>query len=142
MLPPRLVRRLVLAPLVIVVAVAVAALSPLLALLTVAFGLLGRARPGRMRGLRLLYFALIWLAAETASLLACLGLWVASGFGGRLRTEPYQARHYAIMRWYLDLVYRTATGTFGMQVTVEEPERTAAEHLPLTAWSKIAELQK
>jgi 1-acyl-sn-glycerol-3-phosphate acyltransferase len=127
MLPPRLVRRLVLAPLVIVVAVAVAALSPLLALLTVAFGLLGRARPGRMRGLRLLYFALIWLSAETASLLACLGLWVASGFGGRLRTEPYQARHYAIMRWYLDLVYRTATGTFGIQVTVEEPERTAAE---------------
>ena len=46
MLPPRLVRRLVLAPLVIVVAVAVAALSPLLALLTVAFGLLGRGLLG------------------------------------------------------------------------------------------------
>ncbi len=127
MLPPRLVRRLVLAPLVVVVAAAVAVLSPLLALLTVAFGLLGRARPGRMRGLRLLYFALIWLAAETSALLACLGLWVASGFGGRLRTEPYQSRHYAVMRWYLDLVYRTATTTFGVRVEVDEPELTAEE---------------
>src|SRR5260370_8387395 len=64
-----------------------------LALLTVAFGLLGRARPGRMRALRLLYFGLIWLAAETASLLACLGLWVASGVSTarpplRLRCPP------------------------------------------------------
>src|SRR5215467_4984470 len=127
MLPPRLVRRLVLAPLVVVVAVAVAALSPLLALLIVAFRMLRGARPGRRRGLRLLYFALIWLAGETAALVACLGLWIASGFGGRLHTEPYQSRHYAIMRWYLDLVYRTATTTFGIQVEVDEPELTAQE---------------
>jgi 1-acyl-sn-glycerol-3-phosphate acyltransferase len=127
MLPPRLVRRLVLAPLVVVVAVAVATLSPLLALLIVAFRMLRGARPGRRRGLRLLYFALIWLAGETAALLACLGLWIASGFGGRLHTEPYQSRHYAIMRWYLDLVYRTATTTFGIRVEVDEPELTARE---------------
>jgi 1-acyl-sn-glycerol-3-phosphate acyltransferase len=127
MLPPRLVRRFVLAPLAIVIAVAVAVLSPLLALLTLAFGLLGRARPGRMRGLRLLYFALIWLAAETAALFSCLGLWVASGFGGRLHTEPYQSRHYAIMRWYLDLVFGGAARTFGLRVEVDEPERDRQE---------------
>jgi 1-acyl-sn-glycerol-3-phosphate acyltransferase len=127
MLPPRLVRRLVLAPLAIVIAVAVVVLSPLLALLTVAFGLVGRARPGRMRGTRLLYFTLIWLAAETAALFMCLGLWIASGFGGRLRTEPYQSRHYAIMRWYLDLLYAAATRTFGVRVEVDEPELTAGE---------------
>ena len=61
-----------------------------------------------MRGLRLLCFALIWLIAETAALFMCLGLWVASGFGGRLRTEPYQARHYAVMGWFLNLLYRAA----------------------------------
>jgi len=127
MLPPRLVRRVVLAPLAIVIAVAVAVLSPLLALLTLAFGLLGRARPGRMRGLRVLYFALIWLAAETAALFGALGLWVASGFGGRLHTEPYQSRHYAIMRWYLERVYGAAARTFGLRVEVEEPERDPAE---------------
>ena len=47
MLPPRLIRRLVLAPLAIVIAIAVAVLFPLLALGTLAFGALTRARPGR-----------------------------------------------------------------------------------------------
>ena len=100
MLPPRLIRRLVLAPLVIVVAVALVVLFPLLALVALTFGAVGRSRPGRMRVLRLLFFALVWLTAETAALFMCLGLWVASGFGGRLRTEPYQARHYGIMKWF------------------------------------------
>jgi 1-acyl-sn-glycerol-3-phosphate acyltransferase len=127
MLPPRLVRRFVLAPLAIVIAAAVAVLFPLLAVLTLAFGLLGRARPGRMRGLRVLYFALIWLAAEAAALFSCLGLWVASGFGGRLHTEPYQSRHYAIMRWYLEQVFGAAARTFGLRVEVDEPERDPAE---------------
>jgi 1-acyl-sn-glycerol-3-phosphate acyltransferase len=117
----------VLAPLAIVIAVAVVVLFPLLALLAGTFGLVARSRPGRMRGLRLLYFALIWLVAETSALFMCLGLWIASGFGGRLRTEPYQSRHYAVMRWFLDLLYRTATSTFGVRVEVEEPDLTAAE---------------
>ena len=84
-------------------------------------------RPSRRRGLRLLHFALIWLTAETAALFMCLGLWIASGFGGRLRTEPFQSRHYAIMRWYLDLIYRAATSTFRLRVEVDEPELTAEE---------------
>jgi len=127
MLPPRLVRRLVLAPLAIVIAVAIVVLFPLLALLAIAFGLAGLSGPGRMRGLRLLCFALIWLVAETAALFMCLGLWIASGFGGRLRTEPYQRRHYAVMRWFLELVYRAGTAMFGVRVEVDEPELTPGE---------------
>jgi 1-acyl-sn-glycerol-3-phosphate acyltransferase len=121
LLPPRLLRRLVLAPLVVVIALAVVVLSPLLAVLTLAFGL-RRLRPGRMRGLRVLSFALVWLAAETAALFASLGLWVASGFGGRLRTEPYRSRHYAIMRWYLDAVTRAAEQTLGLRVEIDGPD--------------------
>ncbi len=127
MLPPRLIRRLVLAPLAIVIAIAVALLFPLLALLSVIVELLARSRPGRMRSLRLLFFALVWLFADTAALFMCLGLWIASGFGGRLRTEPYQERHYAIMRWFLDSVQRGATRAFGLRIIVEEPELTEAE---------------
>jgi len=127
MLPPRLIRRLVLAPLAVVIALAVVVLSPLLALLILGFGLLRRVRPARRRGLRLLYFALIWLTAETAALFMCLGLWIASGFGGRLRTEPYQSRHYAIMQWYLDRIYHAATSTFRVRIEVDEPELTAEE---------------
>jgi 1-acyl-sn-glycerol-3-phosphate acyltransferase len=127
MLPPKLIRRLVLAPLAVVIALAVVVLSPLLALLILGFELLRRVRPARRRGLRLLHFAVIWLTAETVALLACLSLWVASGFGGRLRTEPYQSRHYALMRWYLDRIYNAATSTFRLRVEVDEPELTAEE---------------
>jgi 1-acyl-sn-glycerol-3-phosphate acyltransferase len=125
--PPRLLRRVVLAPLVIVLAIALVVLSPLIALLTVTFSLARRSPSGRMRGLRLLLFALAWLTGETATLFMCLGLWLASGFGGRMHTEPFQSRHYAIMRWFLDMIYRTATGTFGVRVEVDEPELTADE---------------
>jgi 1-acyl-sn-glycerol-3-phosphate acyltransferase len=127
MLPPRLVRRLVLAPLAIVIAVAVVVLFPLLALTAAVFGLAGMSRPGRMRGLRLLWFALVWLTAETVALFMCLGLWIASGFGGRLRTEPFQSRHYAIMRWFIGLLYHVGTSTFGVEVEVDEPELTPQE---------------
>jgi 1-acyl-sn-glycerol-3-phosphate acyltransferase len=125
--PPRLVRRMLLAPLAVIIAVAVIVLFPPLALLALLFGLLGRSRPHRMRALRLLCFALIWLVAETATLFMCLGLWLASGFGGRLGTEPYQARHYTIMDWYLSRLYRAAQRTLGLRVAVDEPALTAAE---------------
>lgn len=127
MLPPRLIRRLVLAPLAIVIAVAVIVLFPLLAVLAVVIGLLGRSKPGRMRGLRLLFFALVWLFGDSAAVFMCLGLWIISGFGGRLRTEPYQSRHYAIMRWFLDLVFRGAVKGFGLRVEIDEPELTSEE---------------
>jgi 1-acyl-sn-glycerol-3-phosphate acyltransferase len=127
MLPPRWVRRLVLAPLAVAIAVAMIVLFPPLALLAVLLGWAGRSRPHRMRALRLLTFALIWLAAETAALFMSLGLWIAAGLGGRLRTEPYQARHYALMEWYLGRLYRAAVRTLGLQVKVAEPDLTADE---------------
>src|SRR6202035_5404827 len=65
--------------------------------------------------------------AETVALFTCLGLWVASGFGGRLHTEPDDGRHYAGMRWFIGVVYRARTATFGVRVEVEEPEPTGEE---------------
>jgi 1-acyl-sn-glycerol-3-phosphate acyltransferase len=154
MVPPRLVRRIVLVPLLIVIAAAVVILFLPLALLAVVFGLARDPRPGqprsaklraaeprpapvagqargsrlgRLRALRLLSFALIWLVAETAALFMCLALWISSGFGGRLQTEPYQSRHYAIMEWYLGRLYGAAVSTLGLRIGVHEPELTAGE---------------
>jgi 1-acyl-sn-glycerol-3-phosphate acyltransferase len=133
MIPPRPIRRLVLAPLVVVIAVALIVLFPVLAVVTAVFGLVGRlarlSKRGPLRSLRLLWLLTVWLAAETAALFVSLGLWVASGFGGRLRTEPYQARNYAVMRWFLNQVYRSAIYTFGLQVEIEEPAFTPEERL-------------
>src|ERR1700692_1962336 len=103
MLPPRLIRRLVLAPLVIVIAVGFLLLSPFLALLALVFGLLARSQAGHMRSLRLVGFVLVWVVAETVGLVILAGLWRVRGCGGGLRPEPYQSRHYGVMRWFLDL---------------------------------------
>jgi 1-acyl-sn-glycerol-3-phosphate acyltransferase len=120
------VRRLVLAPFVVVLAFALLLMFPILGLASWLYGLL-RSGPGRFRTFRVLCFATIWLAAETAALLACLGLWVASGFGGRLRSARFRERHYAVMRWFLDVVYQAAERSFGLRVRVDEPAGTEAE---------------
>ena len=92
MLPPILVRRLVLAPMVIVLALGLIVLSPLLFVLALLFGLAGLLRAGRMRNLRLVSFMVVWLTAEIVALVLLFGLWIVSGFGGRLHTEAYQTQ--------------------------------------------------
>ncbi|HWC43553.1 MAG TPA: 1-acyl-sn-glycerol-3-phosphate acyltransferase [Actinomycetota bacterium] len=124
MLPPRVVRRLVMVPLVLVLTAAVVVTLPLLALVAVVASPL---LPGRWRPLRLLAFALVWLALESATLFACLALWVASGFGGRIRLASFQERHYAVMRWFLATVYKAATRAFKLTVEIDEPELTPEE---------------
>jgi len=126
-LPPRLVRRLVLAPMVIVLALGLIVLSPLLLLLALLFGLAGLLRAGRMRNLRLVSFLVVGLTAEIVTLVLLFGLWIVSGFGGRLQTEPYQSRHYAVVRRFLDALYRGAERTYGLRVEVDEPELTGEE---------------
>jgi len=128
-LPPTLVRRLVLAPLLVAIAVTFLVLSPFLALAALVSGLAARSRAGHMRSLRLVGFAAVWFIAETVALFMLLGLWIVSGFGGRLRTEPYQSRHYAVVRWFLDVLYNGAEKTYGLRVEVDEPELTADERM-------------
>ena len=128
MIAPRLIRRLVLVPLVIVMAASLAVLTPLVALLSAAFKVSaafnlvrGQARPGRAsrsRALRVACLALAWSVGETAALTVLLCLWIASGFGGRLGTESYQARHYMVMRSFLNLMYRVAQRACGLRVRV------------------------
>src|SRR5260370_41190957 len=106
--PPRLIRRLVLAPLAVVVAIAVAVLFPLLAVLTWIVGLLRRPGTSRNRPLRLLFFALVWLFADAAAVFMCLSLWIASGFGGGLRPEAYQTPPHPVRRGVLRPGHRAA----------------------------------
>jgi hypothetical protein len=131
MLPPAPIRRLLLVPLVIVIGLALAALTPAVALLSAAFNLLRwRTAPGHVRRSRLLrvaWLGITWSAGETAVLTVFLGLWIVSGLGGRLDTEPYQARHYAVMRWFLGLVYRAACRACGLRVTVSGPREAGRE---------------
>jgi 1-acyl-sn-glycerol-3-phosphate acyltransferase len=98
--------------------------SPLLLLLAV---VAAPSRYGRRRALRLIWFGLTWLVMESAALVACLGLWIASGFGGRLRTEASMDRHYALVRWLLATLYRRALRVFRLRVEISEPPATPQE---------------
>jgi 1-acyl-sn-glycerol-3-phosphate acyltransferase len=140
MLPPRLIRRLLLAPLVVVIAAGLVVLTPPVALLSVTFNLIRRltGRGHRSRLLRVVFLALTWSLGETAALIALLGLWIASGFGGRLDAEPYRARHYAVMGWFLDLIYQQARRACGLSVEVTAPPDALAGDRPLIVLSRHA----
>lgn len=125
MLPPRFLRRLILVPLVIVLTVFVIVTLPIWLIVVTAASL--RLPPPQRRGTRFVWFAVSWLTLECAVLVACLGLWVASGFGGRLRRDRHQERHYVLIRWFLAKVYGTAVRIFRLSVDIEEPELTASE---------------
>ncbi|MEU0567012.1 1-acyl-sn-glycerol-3-phosphate acyltransferase [Nonomuraea sp. NPDC005983] len=131
MLPPRIVRRVVLAPLLIV-------LTPVLLLTLPAWLVLGTAAslgtpPPRRRGTRFVWFGAACLTLECALLIACLGLWVASGFGGRLNRDQYQDRHYALITWFLGKVYGAAESVFHLAVDIHEPLLTPADRAALRA---------
>ena len=119
--PPKIVRRLVLAPVVVVLDLAVVLASPLLAVLA----LIASPFTGGLRPLRALAIVVVFAARHAAATLACLGLWVSSGFGWRLRSETMLRAHYALMRWFVDGVYRTIVRT--ARVRVEVTESAAAE---------------
>src|ERR1700722_13722538 len=141
MLPPRLIRRLLLAPLVVVIAAGLVVLTPAVALLSVTFNLIRRwtGRGHRSRLLRVVFLALTWSLGETAALTALLGLWIASGFGGRLDAEPYRPRHYAVMEWFLNLIYRQAVRVCGLRVEVAAPsDALLAGDRPLIVLSRHA----
>jgi 1-acyl-sn-glycerol-3-phosphate acyltransferase len=143
MLPPTPIRRLLLVPLVVVIAAALAALTPAVALLTAAFNLISRRarpeRPRRSRLLRVTWLGLAWSAGETAALTVSLCLWLVSGFGGRLDTEPYQSRNYGVITWFLELIYRAAGRACGLSVTVTgPPEAGPSGDRPLIVLSRHA----
>src|SRR5262245_26401096 len=125
MLPPRIVRRLIFAPLVLALTVALIITLPIWLLLVFLASL--RLPPPRRRGMRLLSFAVVWLALESAALLACLGLWVAGGFGGRLGSDSHLDRHYALIRWFLSRVYGAAVRIFQLSFEIDEPLPTQEE---------------
>src|SRR5215210_2393490 len=97
-LPPSWVRRLVLALLVFVLAVVAVTTLPVWLLVACA---LTPLVPGRLRLPRVVWMVVVYLVWEAAALLALLGLWVASGFGARIRSPRFQRAHYVLTGRFL-----------------------------------------
>ncbi|HJT37067.1 MAG TPA: 1-acyl-sn-glycerol-3-phosphate acyltransferase [Actinomycetota bacterium] len=117
-LPPRIVRRLILAPVALVLSLALLALSPVL---IGAAAIADLFLPGSARTARLVAFAECYLALEVAGLLVMFVLWIASGFGLRIRSERMQDAHYGFMRWWLRQTNHAVRRLFRLSIHIEDP---------------------
>lgn len=97
--PPRLIRRIVLDPMLFVLILMLLALSPLVLLAAFVADLF---LPGSMRTTRLLAVGVAFLAAEAVGLVVLFVLWVASGFGAFLGTRPFTDVQHRFVGWWLE----------------------------------------
>ncbi len=118
-IPPRWLRRILIAPLVMVTAFWILITLPLLAIAAAA---VSPFLPGSWRALRLLAFGLVYLVMELAGLLAALALWVGSGFGAKLHSPRFIDLHYELLGWALRFLVTAAERLFSLEI-VEEPGR-------------------
>ena len=91
----RLLRRVVLAPLVVLLTVLLWVTLPLW---LIAARRCPRWCPVGWRALRLLWLAILYLTCEALLLVVMFGLWIASGFGWRLRTPYFERIHYDLVQ--------------------------------------------
>lgn len=115
-LPARSVRRVV-GPMVVAgLAVGGLLLLPVLVVVAAVSSIWLR---GSWRGVRLLGFALVWLAVELVALLVAFGLWVLSGFGRWIDSPPLRRAHYAMLRLILDTLVDAAQVLFKLELSTD-----------------------
>ncbi|WP_228372797.1 1-acyl-sn-glycerol-3-phosphate acyltransferase [Demequina subtropica] len=122
-LPPRWVRRVVLAPALVLLAfvwLPIAVWYVVVVAAVVSFAL-----PGRMRVTRIVWLAGFYLLWDAACVVALAGLWVWQGFGTRLGTEASQRRHLALARTMLRFLFSQARWTLRLEVDLEDADLDA-----------------
>lgn len=115
--PPRWVRRVLLAPLVVALAVVMVPTALMLALVVGAA--LTWVLPGRLRLLRALWMAAFYVVWDAAALLALLGLWIASGCGLAARRPWYRRAHVRLARGMLAVFFWQVRWTLRLRIDVE-----------------------
>ncbi len=112
------VRRLVGAPAVIALTVALWVTLPLWLLGAAA---LSPVLPGRWRALRLLWIVVLYLTFETLLLAVMLGLWISSGFGWRIRSPYFAGIHYDLVQGTLLVFFREARRVLALRIRTDGP---------------------
>jgi 1-acyl-sn-glycerol-3-phosphate acyltransferase len=131
----RLVRRVVLAPAVVVLTTLLVVGLPLW---LIAAAALSPVVPGRLRPLRLLWILILHLVLESLMLVEMFGLWIASGFGLFLRRPFFERIHYDIAQAYLVIFFREARRVLRLQIVTEGPAPDAFPGEPLLVCSRHA----
>jgi 1-acyl-sn-glycerol-3-phosphate acyltransferase len=114
-LPPRWIRRVVFAPLVIVVALVLLTTLPVWLLVAAAASPLA---PGRLRPLRVIWLATVYVVCDAILLVVLFGLWVASGFGWKVRSPAFQRAHYVLTGRFLSFLFWQARWTLRLRLDI------------------------
>lgn len=113
---PKPVRRLVIAP-ALVVGVLAATVS--LPVVVVAATFVSRYVPGKWRILRIVWFLFLYLLIEAAALTMMFTLWIISGFGLKLGAPAFVEAHYRLLAWMLRRIVASAKFTFKLSIIRE-----------------------
>jgi 1-acyl-sn-glycerol-3-phosphate acyltransferase len=114
--PSRWLRRVLLAPLVLLLSLGLVVTAPLWMLVTL---VVSPFTPGRLRPLRLLWLVTVYLLVEAVVLVALFGLWVVSGCGWKVRGPTFQPAHYRLCAVALRVLYRQAAWVLRLTVRIE-----------------------
>jgi 1-acyl-sn-glycerol-3-phosphate acyltransferase len=137
-MPPllaRVLQRAVVAPLLIVLTVLLWTTLPLWLL---GAGLLSPFVPGWLRPVRLLWVGVVHLTFESVALVELFGLWIASGFGWKIRSPFFERIHYDIAQAYLVVFFREARRVLRLQIETVGPSPDAHPGEPLLVFCRHA----
>lgn len=115
-LPPVWVRRCAIAPAVVLTAFLLVTTLPLWAIVAVA---LTSLVPGRMRVPRVAWMVTFYLVWDSAALVALFTLWVASGFGWKIRGPRFQRAHHVLAGVMLRVLFRQARWVLRLRISLD-----------------------
>jgi 1-acyl-sn-glycerol-3-phosphate acyltransferase len=119
------VRRVLLAPLVLLLSLGLVVTIPLWMVVTL---VVSPFTPGRLRPLRLLWLVTVYLVVEAVLLVTLFGLWVAAGCGWRVRGPTFQRAHYRLCGVVLRVLYRQASWVLRVSVHIDGTDPDAVPH--------------
>ena len=122
------VRRFVVAPVVIAVTTLLWVLLPLWVIGAAA---LSPLLPGRWRALRLLWVVIVYLTCETLLLAVLFALWVSSGFGWRIRRPYFEGIHYDLVQGVTWVFFREAKRVLRLSIVTDGPTPDAHPGRPI-----------
>jgi 1-acyl-sn-glycerol-3-phosphate acyltransferase len=136
-LPPLWVRRLVLAPLIVLIAFVWLPVAVWLGIAVA--GVVAWALPGRLRILRVIFMMGLYLMWDAALLVVMFALWIASGFGWAIKRPRFQRAHFRLMGFMLRSLFGAARWLLRLETAIDETDLTpAGPHRPTIVVSRHA----
>lgn len=87
--------------------------------------------PGRWRAPRVLWMVVVYLTMEAVLLAILLGLWLASGFGRRLRTAYFEGIHYDLVQGVMAVLFSEARRVLHLEVVSQGSVPDAHPGVPI-----------